>query len=1112
MEDVLNMKVALQLDRATFLADVQKIARDAGKDIEKPFLNLTKMMGSTAARLGKDFTEAMRKGMDVRDVERWGKKIEDAIEKGNKSLKEGAVIQERINKLKEQGQTDAVKAEIEQHRTQLANINKQEELRSSAMHRRIQEELESESRVATRRIAYAKQYNEFMRKSFVDQADTFRDSMAKTFEHLKGGDLLGLNKSAFGTLRNVGSKMQQKGIDRRMEEGGSAGMGEKMGAAIAGISGAALAIGAVAGGMLLLVKTLIDADNQAKEMNKELLQSSGALDLVSGSTGDLTGALKANRDAIFSQTSALEAGAKAVMQLGLTSKEYQGVLQKFAETGITWSKMAEGAEDVGKAYANHVTRATTIARMFGLQLDAATESMANNMQELGQSVDSVAESFAVVGKYAQESGYGTKRFYNMVQQATSGMTMYNVRLEDTAALMMRLTRVLGMKGGAEFHAQMAKGLGDESYQDRTKRILTTGEGTTKRVLDKQATSGAAMLAESLKGLKGVPNELKGLSGPELKEALSQMSQGRADDLMFQLRGQGQQGTAAAERMDSVRKTARGATAKGGLNRRLSMEATGLSGLGTGGTMAMELNKMKGIGGMSLLNDEDFQKRGLELKMAMEAQGVSAPEQERRMKVVGDVRAGMRAAKGATGADAQRIAKSTGLMADAQGNLHQAVQGEDGKYSATGAAIDDMTDALYTWGESQDNNEKARKEMLTRQEELSKQVAENTYDLTNLVKDSVLGVLNKIAGYVSDVLVFLNLKEDTGLGANGTKARNSEIARKDTLIGGFQEDIQKGKDKIKAYKESLLKTDDPEEKKRIQADIDAEQKRISTSQGALSETQDEKDKLEKTTGFASSSHKAAFELMGGNASAMSKVSSMSEGQAKDYIDLQKKKGAAAEAAASPASAIESGQMATPGAEISVDPREQTEYQKAQDDYNKKYEKGNTKAQREDKKLLQANNTSLSDIFGVLKKSIESNKNMALLQSLQAAGIAIDPATAAALSGAGSAADRGKVLDGLNLSPDVRAAFNVEDAYIPAGLANTVSYSGPGGGANLSLAKGDAIAIVNENSGRGGGSGGAAVSINMTFNGPADAPQVRDATLSALKQFYGQISGTAATHSR
>ena len=1010
MEDVLNMKVALQLDRATFLADVQKIARDAGKDIEKPFLNLTKMMGSTAARLGKDFTEAMRKGMDVRDVERWGKKIEDAIEKGNKSLKEGAVIQERINKLKEQGQTDAVKAEIEQHRTQLANINKQEELRSSAMHRRIQEELESENRVATRRIAYAKQYNEFMRKSFVDQADTFRDSMAKTFEHLKGGDLLGINKSAFGTLRNVGSKMQQKGIDRRMEEGGSAGMGEKMGAAIAGISGAALAIGAVAGGMLLLVKTLIDADNQAKEMNKELLQSSGALDLVSGSTGDLTGALKANRDAIFSQTSALEAGAKAVMQLGLTSKEYQGVLQKFAETGITWSKMAEGAEDVGKAYANHVTRATTIARMFGLQLDAATESMANNMQELGQSVDSVAESFAVVGKYAQESGYGTKRFYNMVQQATSGMTMYNVRLEDTAALMMRLTRVLGMKGGAEFHAQMAKGLGDESYQDRTKRILTTGKGTTRGILGKQAESSAAMLAESLKGLKGGAGVLTGLSGGDLRKKLSTMKQDEVDDLMFQLRGQGQQGTAAAERLDAARKATRG----GAAGSSLTEMATGLSGLGTGGTMAMELNKMKGIGGMSLLNEKDFQSRGIELKMAMEAQGVSAAEQEKRIKVLGDVRSGMKAAKGATGAEAQRIAKSTGLMADAQGNLHQAVQGEDGKYSATGAAIGDMTDALFAWGESQDNNEKARKDMLTRQEELSKQVAENTYDLTNLVKDSVLGVLNKIAGYVSDVLVFLNLKEDTGLGANGTKARNSAIARKDSLIGGFQDDIQKGKDKIKSYKDSLLRTDDPEEKKRIQADIEAEQRRISASQGALSETQAEKDKLEKTTNFASSSHKAAFELMGGNASAMSKIDGMSEEQAKDYVDLQKKKSAAKSAGSQDVSLEGAGNILggilKPFVGLSDHTKEDAD--KAQEDYNKKYEKGDTKAQREDKKLLQANNTSLSDIFGVLKKSIESNKNMALLQSLQAAGIAIDPATAAALSGAGSAADRGKVLDGLN----------------------------------------------------------------------------------------------------
>jgi hypothetical protein len=136
------------------------------------------------------------------------------------------------------------------------------------------------------------------------------------------------------------------------------------------------------------------------------------------------------------------------------------------------------------------TRATEIAltysRLLGEDAKSIAEAMANYVEDLGADLEYVGKAFSNITTMAMESGFGVKRFYGMVLQATSGMSMYNVRLEEAGGLLIRIGRILGSKVGGDFLATLGKGFVDESMQDRFRRVLLTGRGRTQEAYTQTA--------------------------------------------------------------------------------------------------------------------------------------------------------------------------------------------------------------------------------------------------------------------------------------------------------------------------------------------------------------------------------------------------------------------------------------------------------------------------------------------------------------------------------------------------------------------------------------------------------------------------------------------------
>jgi hypothetical protein len=170
------------------------------------------------------------------------------------------------------------------------------------------------------------------------------------------------------------------------------------------------------------------------------------------------------------------------------------------------------------------------------------EDMSNMMEEYGMTLEGVKHQFSTLAAAAKESGFGTKRFFSMVLQATSGMSMYNVRLEETAALLTQLGKVLGQKEAAQALQGMGRPFAGMSVQERGKKAIVGDMSalrlealeavrTITKKIDELGPENAAKVWAVLeqKGLKkGTPKEMA--------QSLSLFTPQQIQDLTFAISG------------------------------------------------------------------------------------------------------------------------------------------------------------------------------------------------------------------------------------------------------------------------------------------------------------------------------------------------------------------------------------------------------------------------------------------------------------------------------------------------------------------------------------------------------------------------------------------------
>ena len=646
-----------------------------------------------------------------------------------------------------------------------------------------------------------------------------------------GGDMKGMADKLGGAFSSVikktGKGVSKMGVSLAKKGSGAGGvMGgvmKKVGQLLKTFGLMISFVGAIAGGLAAVLKVMIDADAAAKEMNRSLMQSSVTVGDLGAGLGDVADKMGEVRKAFtdFGNNYAW----------GTLAQDHIEIIGSMNQAGNTFKEMTRGIEDADarmEKLRQTTSTVLTYAKLLGTSTAEVGSQMATYMEELGMSLEEVRKRFAGIYKAASTSGFATKRFYSMILQATSGMSMYNVRLDEAAGLLIRLGKILGEKAGGDFLQSLTKGFGDKSMTERYKQVMMTGskkmqgifqrsaENTADDFLSKVAgTDGGQAILDALsaKGIQINQEALEQGAKPELREketaklvaGLKKLSPEEQGRLLVMAQKDGNE--ALVRQLENLMNVSKGA--KGGTGN-MAME---MGSLDMGGKLAAQLSavsavisapihemsiqqlmateQMAGYSGQQL---EEFRR----VSKRLHSQYDIAKEQLKYAKATPEERAKMEA-KGFKKMSRDDLLEKTGMVIGPDG-LRTATKDEKTGAITEGRTVGSVNELIQASGsELKDAFEKGMDD----QTKLAMEIARNTTDITKVLQQGVQWFLEKIYGLMQIFSTFFgdeSMNEDEKAAKTaiieGAKAKAVEARdERDRIMGemtGVQQTAQYGK--------------------------------------------------------------------------------------------------------------------------------------------------------------------------------------------------------------------------------------------------------------------------------------------------------------------------------
>ena len=549
--------------------------------------------------LGKTFTESVKRATAI-----GGARITKAFVEG--AEKAAAEMEEAAEKIA--GMEARIAAEMDDTnkaalRRQYADDLKHYKKQLYGRKRAAELETKAHDKYLSRQEEMLKAYDDLVVNMKVDKAQLAKDmgeALSGAFGKLNSGDLSGLVGSLGGALSKGGGMLEAAGLAAGGAEAGG------LAAAAASLGPVVAALGATVGVVAAVGAVFQMAYDQTKKYNQALVEGAGAADFFSTGAGDMAASLNEMRDAVF------ELGTRFRMD----TEEIAKFTNALNTSGVTYKEfgaLAGRAANDQQAFMDVTRTAIVASKALGIEASDAAGFMDRSMRDLGKTtLPEIQSAFSMIGDAAARSGMTVKSFFTAVNEATSGMALHNIRLEDTIGLMGTMADVLGedlAKERAKLEGQF-KGMG---YTERIKTIMTTGTGTTSKIVGADARAQARALGEPL---KTAITELGGDLGKSLMEGgelsvdkLGRMTEDQYRKLVVMLRASGDdQAKAAARQLDNMRDLARGATRPGDV----LAQADAVGQLSKSGELAMQLASAsavlgeKGISSMQGLTRAAFE--------------------------------------------------------------------------------------------------------------------------------------------------------------------------------------------------------------------------------------------------------------------------------------------------------------------------------------------------------------------------------------------------------------------------------------------------------------------------------------------------------------------------
>jgi len=314
-----------------------------------------------------------------------------------------------------------------------------------------------------------------LREQMGNAAQTFGEGMHGVFSDLTSKDI-GSMAGVLGKLaaanKAAAVKAEQAGKGR---EGAGGSVLTGLGTFLTKMGPALMAVAALAAGLAAVVKILLDADSKGKELNRALLDAG-----VAGAS--LGKNLKETQETLDRTSKAFTEGGGAFRFnaiWGTTAKDHLAVLGAYEAAGLTMAELKKefsGAADQQERLRKETEAALGYSKLLGLSTSEVATNFSVYMEELGMTLQGVEKRFSAILSVARESGFGIKRFFSMISQATSSMSLYNIRLQDTATLLNTLGKALGEERGGRMLQKLTEGFKGESTKEGILNVKKMGEG------------------------------------------------------------------------------------------------------------------------------------------------------------------------------------------------------------------------------------------------------------------------------------------------------------------------------------------------------------------------------------------------------------------------------------------------------------------------------------------------------------------------------------------------------------------------------------------------------------------------------------------------------------
>ncbi len=466
----------------------------------------------------------------------------------------------------------------------------------------------------------ANKQKRLMSEAFSESIDVLSEGLS----NLQGKNWEGMGK---GLVKGLGKALQAKGGAMTAAGVGSGKEGvANMGQLVSTLGRAAMAMTAVVGLAALVVKTLVDADAQAKEFNKSLIQGASGADMLVSGTKNVKDGMNLVRKAVVENMSLWE-------DFRASNKEVLETLAAMNTAGLTYRKIAEGATSASEAQQRFVDAAGMAiqnARLFGLTESEMGKNIGSIYENLGMDLTAIESSFQEIFKVANTAGFGVKRFYEMVQQATDNMEGYNFSLEGSAKLLAVLSKALNPRQASAFFQTLTQGYKGSSMTDMIKDTVLMGPKNAKRLV---ALNAQAQSETFLKNMGGDAGKVLGMTGAsdaaDLVKKLRAMSPDQRAKITAQVKGV--VGADKGRAFDDLASTAMGT------NRGIPGTAMALSQLGPGAAMVAKMLRTKAAFGLTA-GELDDPSQALTAAAAESGMNLSGKERREMGAITRDLKA------------------------------------------------------------------------------------------------------------------------------------------------------------------------------------------------------------------------------------------------------------------------------------------------------------------------------------------------------------------------------------------------------------------------------------------------------------------------------------------